>query len=379
MPLREVIATYTKIGDPLRMRSHEICARTVAWVIALVTLGACGEPPPPVEEPAFEDVLFQRAGQGDPQALEWLLAAAEYGRADIQHHLAQTYLDGVGVHGDSAAAIRWLARAAAQGHPESLELLLAVAEAGDPQVRYRLALMYQRGEGVAASDSVAVEMLQAAAALGHTQARYDLGVLHLSGEGVPRSDSAAASWFRAAAEAGNPGAQDRLGLMYLRGEGVARSEAEALRWFRAAASQGHAGAQSHLGQAHATGWGVRPNPAEAVRWFRLAAEQGEVTAQYNLGYLYDLGLGTPRNLGESVRWIRAAAEQGYAEAQYYLATEYMQSDPVSRYAWLFLAGEQGHEAARQVLDDLHPSMTADEVRRALEISVELLAAAAGAS
>ena len=139
----------------------------------------------------------------------------------------------------------------------------------------------------------------------------------------------------------------------------------------AAAGQGHAEAQSHLAQAHATGLGVARNLPEAVRWFRAAAEQGDPTAQYNLGYMYDYGLGTISNFAEAVRWIRAAALQGYADAQFFLATRYMGGDSVHRYAWLALAAEQGHTEAEDARQALYDAMTADELRRALELSVAM--------
>ena len=88
------------------------------------------------------------------------------------------------------------------------------------------------------------------------------------------------------------------------------------------------------------GRGVPENNAEAVKWYRLAAEQGDASAQCNLGVMYANG-------------------EGVLE------------DYVLAYAWLNLAGAQGHKNAVKAKDDLRPSMTANQIARAQELSATL--------
>ena len=104
--------------------------------------------------------------------------------------------------------------------------------------------------------------------------------------------------------------------------------------------QGNALAQINLGLMYAEGEGVPENDAEAVRWYRKAAEQGNALAQSNLGLMYAEGEGVPE-------------------------------DYVLAYAWWNLAAAQGDKGAVKAKDALRPSMTAEQIARAQELSATL--------
>lgn len=121
---------------------------------------------------------------------------------------------------------------------EALEQLRRAAEAGVPMAQYRLAKLYETGDGVEADLSLARQWTERAAGAGNARAMHDLGVYYARGDGARRDEAAAFRWFRQAAEFGVADSQYNLGILYQQGRGVARSESEALFWYLVAGAQG---------------------------------------------------------------------------------------------------------------------------------------------
>ncbi len=120
------------------------------------------------------------------------------------------------------------------------------AEAGHAMAQYRMALAYERGEGVEIDLAAARIWTERAAASGVAMAMHNLGVYNARGEGAARDEAAAFRWFRQAAEFGVPDSQYNLGILYQRGRGVSEDKAEALFWFLLAARQGDAQATARV-------------------------------------------------------------------------------------------------------------------------------------
>ena len=78
------------------------------------------------------------------------------------------------------------------------------------------------------------ELLLQLAEAGDPKARFNLGVYCENGWGVKKDLEEAARWYRAAAEQGIPAAQYNLSLCYGHGNGVAKDPVEAARWRRLA-------------------------------------------------------------------------------------------------------------------------------------------------
>lgn len=114
---------------------------------------------------------------------------------------------------------------------------------------------------------------------GDAEAQFLVALAHEEGRGGPPDAVVAARWYRAAAEQGHAGAQTNLGLLHYRGVGVERSVAEAARWYRAAADQGLADACTKLGTLYFNGEGVEKDLEEAWVWFDRAAEGGDFLAR----------------------------------------------------------------------------------------------------
>ena len=159
---------------------------------------------------------------------------------------------------------------------EGATLLRRAADRGFAMAQYRLAKLYERGEGVPTDLTVARQWTERAAASGNRRAMHDLGVFFARGEGAPLDESAAFRWFRQAAELGVADSQYNLGVLYQQGRGVNASASEALFWFLVAARQGDqdAGARAtaleaqltaaQAEQARARAQAFRPRAANAV-------------------------------------------------------------------------------------------------------------------
>jgi|CXWL01.1.fsa_nt_gi localization factor PodJL len=131
-----------------------------------------------------------------------------------------------------------LQRIAAGRANDGVTLLRRAADRGMAMAQYRLAKLYERGEGVGADLALARQWTERAAGAGNRRAMHDLGVYFARGEGAPLDEAAAFRWFRQAAELGVADSQYNLGVLYQQGRGVGASASEAMFWFLVAARQG---------------------------------------------------------------------------------------------------------------------------------------------
>ena len=97
-----------------------------------------------------------------------------------------------------------------------------LAEAGEADAQFLVALLHDDGQGVAVDRVHAAEWYERAAAQGHAAAQNNLGLLHYRGEGVPASMDQAAKWYAEAAAQGFAKAASNLALMHLAGQAVER-------------------------------------------------------------------------------------------------------------------------------------------------------------
>lgn len=223
------------------------------------------ETAPEGETVAGETPIAAVGGETQPAAIAGPLAprnasleqAAQTGNLTAQYELA-------------------LQRLAAARTQEGVTLLRTAADRGFAMAQYRLAKLYERGEGVPADLTIARQWTERAAASGNRRAMHDLGVYFARGEGAPLDEAAAFRWFRQAAELGVADSQFNLGVLYQQGRGVTASATEALFWFQVAARQGDQDAaaralaveaqlsQAQIEQARARSQAFRPRAASAV-------------------------------------------------------------------------------------------------------------------
>jgi len=116
----------------------------------------------------------------------------------------------------------------------------------------------------------AYELLFPLAEKGNTDALYRLAIISQNGLGMVANKEKALAWMQSAAEQGFDLAQHGLAFMYMEGECVEQDYAKAIHWFKLASEQGLAGAQATLGNMYQEGLGVEVDLDEAKRWFAKA-------------------------------------------------------------------------------------------------------------
>lgn len=165
----------------------------------------------------------------------------------------------------------------------------------------------------------ALAEFSALAEAGNPNAQFSLAVLYLSGRGVKRDVAKAIELHREAARQGLVAAEHGLGVFYYQGMGVKQDYAEALKWFGRAASKGFAESEFNLGVMYFNAEGVPRDEIEVVKWISLAAARKFAPAQYRMGQMYELGVIFAKNPESALHWYRQAEANGNRQAAAALA------------------------------------------------------------
>ena len=195
------------------------------------------------------------------------------------------------------AADRELARALAEVRDR--------AAGGDVVAQFSLGSILYYG---ADDTAQAIEWFRKAAAQQYPPAEFQIGQLYDFGFGVVQSDGEALSWYRSAAEHGHAAAERAVGDFYQKGRGVTADATEASRWYRRAADADDIRAQYQLGQLYFDGTGVPRDYAAAYLWFSLAATQAPlVDNRKGLLELRNIAAArlTPEQAAEAARRVAA--------------------------------------------------------------------------
>lgn len=156
---------------------------------------------------------------------------------------------------------------------DKLQTLEAAVEAGNPVAQFQMGLAkLDAGE----TDDGAALIRQAASA-NQPAALYRLAKLYEAGEGVPRDDVMSRQLIERAARGGNRIAMHDLALYYTEGRGgVELDMGTAKSWFEQAARRGVVDSQFNLAiLSESTETGTEPNLEDALFWYSIAARQGD--------------------------------------------------------------------------------------------------------
>ncbi|MEA2116003.1 MAG: tetratricopeptide repeat protein [Thermodesulfobacteriota bacterium] len=121
-----------------------------------------------------------------------------------------------------------------------------------------------------ADDQLFTDTLQLAEQ-GDPEAQFSMALLYDTGSRDEQNPEQAVYWFKKAAHAGVAGACLYLGMKYEFGAGVSQNRKKAYHWYEQAALQGWPQAAFMLGSLY-----LRSGPADQVRgcaWLGIAAEQ----------------------------------------------------------------------------------------------------------
>ena len=199
----------------------------------------------------------------DSTALKWMLKSAEAGYMLAQAGMGKAYLHGVKSDGaiqHYGEAERWLQLAAAQGNADA---------------QFWLGIGYRRGYFGAVDHREALQWLNRAATQGQPDAQYCLGQIFEDGDGVIESASVAAGWYRKAADhfpqdlGGVWQAENELAIMY-RERRLPENWVEAYMWFAiiASSSSGSANDDVKWAAQHMTAAQIAEAQKSAKDWVR---------------------------------------------------------------------------------------------------------------
>ena len=173
-------------------------------------------------------------------------------------------LNSAAASGDSAAQFQLGLSYLEQGRTdEGVSLIRQSANQNQPAAQYRLAKLYEIGEGVSQDAQMARQLTERAARNGNRIAMHDLALYFAEGRGGVEADLKTASqWFEKAAQRGVVDSQFNLGVLFESGQGLPKNVTDAFVWYSIAAAQGDQFAKKRVEVLSTT---LAPNELEAAK------------------------------------------------------------------------------------------------------------------
>lgn len=177
-----------------------------------------------------------------------------------------------------------------------------LAEAGNAEAQFSLAVMYGKGYGVLQNDDEGYKWLELAAQNEHQTAQY-----YLSLGLQDSSPKDALFWLEKSAHLGDAMAQYDLAEIYLIGTVVPKDTQKAINLLQKSAAQNNSDAESKLGLLYLVGEVVDKNYLVAKEYLEKAAFKGNYAAQNNLAVMYEKGQGFPKDYISAYHWYNLAS------------------------------------------------------------------------
>jgi TPR repeat protein len=139
-------------------------------------------------------------------------------------------------------------QAVRDGNPEQGHTILQpLAEKGNADAQYAVAILYREGWGVEKNMETAAGYYLKSADQDHRDAMFEMGWLYQVGEGgVTKDYENSAKWYQKSAEKGHPAAMYGIASFYYNGMGVERDTDAAMSWYQKSAAAGFPPAQKFL-------------------------------------------------------------------------------------------------------------------------------------
>lgn len=136
------------------------------------------------------------------------------------------------------------------GNPEQGHAILQpLAENGDADAQYAVAVLYREGWGVEKNLETATGYYQKSAEQDHRDAMFEVGLMYQVGQGGLTKDyEKSAKWYLKSAEKGHPAAMYAVAGLYYNGMGVKRDMDMAMSWYQKSAAAGFPPAQKLLNE-----------------------------------------------------------------------------------------------------------------------------------
>lgn len=243
------------------------------------------------------------------------------------------------------------------------------AAINDPELTFRLGMMYRTGKGTGRDLDKAAELFAAAAARRHPKAMCALGKMYMKGDCLDQNKPKAFSLFSEAAGMGDGEAMQQLADIYYKGDGVPVDCASAEYWYNKAAEGNGCLAMRQLGKKYEDGEGVEKNLAKAFHWYDGSAHKGDAISMRNLGDMYRKGIYVQENKDKAFFWYFNSAAMGNAVAMRNLGDMYSTGEGgelsiAKACEWYAKAAEHGNEKAAEQLRKLESELPATAVQEA---------------
>ncbi len=162
----------------------------------------------------FQIGLFYFVGKEVKQdynkALEWLKKAAEQKNTDAEYYLGAMYHYGLGVEKDHQLAATWYKKAVANGHEEAQKELKKITDTTSENVSFEVALKHYEKQDY----QTAFTSFKKLAEQGDAKAQLKLAIMYEKGQGVKKNNEEAIEWYKKSAVRGIKQAEDNLAKLH---------------------------------------------------------------------------------------------------------------------------------------------------------------------
>ena len=337
------------------------------------------------------------------RALEYYRMGAELpgDNAAALYYVGDSYLRGIGVKKDTAAALAYFREAAGKGSYRSMALVgdyfeygwgglpadgdsaihyyYAASQGDDPRgdymvgaylydnENYELALRYfasaanngnkdayvsyaqamLTGSGMEADPVQACDMLeQLTSVTTDGRAQRLLALACLNGYGRQADTALALRYLDTAIACGNTSAMMFLGNLYAEGEVVPRDTVRCVELYNQAVAHGSVTAMLRLGASHKEGSVAPKDDKRAAELYQMAAERGSLEGLCRLGLCYEEGEGVILNSRKAYNLYMQAADKGstygmFLVAMCYVEGVYVKEDMEQAARWMLKGAEAG--------------------------------------
>jgi uncharacterized protein len=225
--------------------------------------------------------IMYREGRGvarsKEEAVKWYRKAAWQKDPNAMFNLGTAYYNGDGVEIDDITAYAWFSLAAEAGNQNGQEALERSASQIPHRVgegMRRVAEILQEGVDVPKDTAAAVRWLRKAAQSNDQEAEIELTGILIRGDGTSPDFHEARHWCEVLSRQLNPAGEYCLGFLAQRGLGVAQNLAEARKHYARSAQSRHPAGMMAYALMCRDGSGGKQDRIEAFIWLVLAAADG---------------------------------------------------------------------------------------------------------
>ncbi|KAF9969103.1 hypothetical protein BGZ73_008694 [Actinomortierella ambigua] len=203
------------------------------------------------------------------EAFTLCLRAAKEGHPRAIRLVVDMYSTGRGTEKNNDEAARWYSKTIQQAQPDlsiggvDAPHEVSQSRSGNIGSMSWYQMIWQKSSASIVDKTGDIDKRSIDNGLALARCRYELGMMYLMGEGGDQNESDAVEWLTKAADYGLPEAQCSLGFMYQKGRGVAQDKNKSFALYTQAAVQGYPPTQYVYG-CHLVAEKI---DIEAVKWF----------------------------------------------------------------------------------------------------------------